>query len=279
MRKDRINYEPTGGAEVFLAEDQDHFEACFDIMPRLNARLRETFGADPFIRIDNKLSEHGITNAQHLVWHPFEGQLHPGLLIQQLIYKARDLGAVIFNGVHISDIESDANGVRLLTASGQEIRGRVGLVATNGFARQLLPELKVKPARNQVFVTNEIPGLKLNGCFHYNEGYVYFRNIGKRVLIGGARHIDLEAEYTDEFGLTENIREWLAHFLDQYVLLDVDWKAETEWSGIMGVGTIKEPIVRPVADQLIAAVRLGGMGVAIGALVGDEAAEEVLRHL
>ena len=44
------------------------------------------------------------------------------------------------------------------------------------------------------------------------------------------------------------------------------------WSGIMGVGKQKSSIVKHLSPNVICAVRMGGMGVAIGSLVGEEAA-------
>ena len=40
----------------------------------------------------------------------------------------------------------------------------------------------------------------------------------------------------------------------------------------MGVGNQKTPIVKQLSDNVFCGVRLGGMGVAIGSLVGKELA-------
>ncbi len=40
----------------------------------------------------------------------------------------------------------------------------------------------------------------------------------------------------------------------------------------MGLGKEKSPIIKQVNSQVFCAVRLGGMGVALGSLVGEEAA-------
>ena len=48
---------------------------------------------------------------------------------------------------------------------------------------------------------------------------------------------------------------------------------ERRWSGIMGVGPQKKPIVNTLAPNVYCGVRLGGMGVAIGAEVGQKLAE------
>jgi gamma-glutamylputrescine oxidase len=42
----------------------------------------------------------------------------------------------------------------------------------------------------------------------------------------------------------------------------------------MGLGTEKKPIVKKWSKDIVVAVRMGGMGVAIGSLVGEMAVEE-----
>jgi len=45
------------------------------------------------------------------------------------------------------------------------------------------------------------------------------------------------------------------------------------WAGIMGVGDTKTTIVKQHTQNIYIAVRMGGMGVAIGSLIGKEIAE------
>lgn len=45
------------------------------------------------------------------------------------------------------------------------------------------------------------------------------------------------------------------------------------WSGIMGVGIHKKPIVKSLSTNVFCGVRMGGMGVAIGSLIGQELAD------
>jgi hypothetical protein len=52
-----------------------------------------------------------------------------------------------------------------------------------------------------------------------------------------------------------------------------DFKIEHRWSGIMGVGANKKPIVSQLSENVYCGVRLGGMGVAIGSLIGQELAD------
>jgi gamma-glutamylputrescine oxidase len=47
---------------------------------------------------------------------------------------------------------------------------------------------------------------------------------------------------------------------------------EQWWSGILGMGKQKKPIIERLSPRMVVAVRMGGMGVAIGSLVGEQAA-------
>ena len=146
------------------------------------------------------------------------------------------------------------------------------IVATNGFARRLLPNLKVEAARNQVLVTKPLPSLTIKGCFHYDKGYFYFRNIGNRLLLGGGRNLDYQNEMTDGFGATDLIQNALNQLLTHTILPKEKIQIEATWSGILGIGKIKKPIIERLSPNVVVAVRMGGMGVAIGSLVGDDAA-------
>ena len=50
-------------------------------------------------------------------------------------------------------------------------------------------------------------------------------------------------------------------------------KIEHRWAGIMGVGKTKAPIIKKIEPNVGIGVRMGGMGVAIGSLVGKDLAE------
>jgi glycine/D-amino acid oxidase-like deaminating enzyme len=132
--------------------------------------------------------------------------------------------------------------------------------------------LDLYPARNQVLLTKPIPGLKVAGCFHYDRGYFYFRNIDGRILLGGGRNLDLETEKTAAFGGNELIRAALEKLLRDVICPDQPVDIDSWWTGILGLGPVKKPIVERFSANVVVAVRLSGMGVAIGTLVGQEGA-------
>ena len=193
--------------------------------------------------------------------------------MKALLNLAREKGVEMYNGLAVSKIDAQEDRVVVHLENGWEISATKLLVATNGFVRALLPELESLPARNQVLITHPISGLKLKGTFHYQEGYWYFRNVGNRVLLGGGRHLSLKEEETSEFGFSEIIQQEQTKMLDEVILPHISWAIDRKWSGIMGVGSHKRPIVQSITPNVAVAVRLGGMGVAIGAMTGAKGAE------
>jgi len=130
----------------------------------------------------------------------------------------------------------------------------------------------VVPARGQVIVTSPIDNLLFKGTFHFNEGFYYFRNLGDRVLLGGARNKAFEEETTSEMSLSQTIQHELERFLGEVILPGRHYTIEHRWSGIMGMGGEKMPILRAVNDHVFCAVRMSGMGVALAPVVGEKIA-------
>jgi glycine/D-amino acid oxidase-like deaminating enzyme len=126
-----------------------------------------------------------------------------------------------------------------------------------------------------VLITEPIPNLDIKGTFHLDRGYYYFRNIGDRILLGGGRNLAFEEETTTEMGQTEIIQKRLEQLLKEVILPNHDIEIAHRWSGIMGVGASKNPIVANLSQNVYCGVRMGGMGVAIGSLIGTELADLV----
>jgi glycine/D-amino acid oxidase-like deaminating enzyme len=145
-------------------------------------------------------------------------------------------------------------------------------LATNGYTHDYQSDL-VTPARAQALITQPIPGLKIKGTFHLDQGYYYFRNIDQRILLGGGRNLDFEGEKTTLEQTTLKIQNALEELLQQVILPNQKIEIAQRWSGIMGVGAQKKPIIKQLEPHVYCGVRLGGMGVAIGAEVGQNLAE------
>jgi hypothetical protein len=270
----RMNYQELGGYELFRPEETAIFQQCADRMADFNKQLYKITGhPDTYQIVSKRISTLGFAQTDQLILNRLEGQLHTGKMVEALLQLAVDKGVQLFNGVLITDWHYDAEKVMLKTDDGWEIHAQQALIATNGFARQLLPEVAVQAARNQVLITTPIPNLKFAGAFHYDRGYFYFRDVEGRVLLGGGRHLAAPTEAVAEFGTTELIQNALLELLRTVILPRQTFEIDTWWSGILGIGKVKKPIVQKVAPNVAVAVRMGGMGVAIGSLVGEEGAE------
>ena len=70
--------------------------------------------------------------------------------------------------------------------------------------------------------------------------------------------------------INNNIQNELQSILKHQILPNYDYKVEQQWTGIMGVGTKKQPIIKSIHSNVHCGVRLGGMGIAIGCYVGKQ---------
>lgn len=270
-----MDYEGNGGFEIFKkdsdTEGGNNLEYCLERLPYFNKQVKNITGLNNTYKISNE--DFGFQNTDStLIHNTAEGQINTGKTMISLLKLCKQHDITIFNGISITDIQDNGNSVTLVTDETWEIPVKKVIVATNGFARRLLPELEVIPARNQVLITQPIHNLKMKGCFHYDKGYVYFRNVGNRILLGGRRNWDFNNEMTDEFGTTSLIQNALLDLLGSVVVPYHKYEIDTWWSGIMGIGSQKNPIIKAISPNVVVAVRMGGMGVAIGSLVGEEAA-------
>jgi gamma-glutamylputrescine oxidase len=271
-----IGYVQTGGFEIFGKEDAALYGECADKLDYLNEQIFKTTGIkNCFRKADEKIAAFGFVNVQHIIESTAEGQVNTGQMMAELLRVVQSLGVIILNGIEVQHFDATVNSVVITCNNNLELKTKKLLAATNGFAKQLLPELDVKPARAQVLITEPINDLKLNGVFHYDKGYYYFRNVGNRVLFGGGRNLDFKTEETTAFGLTEKVQQRLEEILQTVIIPGTDYKVEQRWSGIMGVGVEKATILKQVAPNIYCAVRMGGMGVALGTLSGKEAAEMI----
>ncbi len=264
-----IDYKPFGGYELFLKEDEAFYDECVSKIPFINDILKPIFKSAVFVKEIDRFNFKEIF--EYLIFNPFEGQIDTGNMMQALLKKAISSDILILNQQNVTSFSDNNSYVEVVT---NEISFKTNklLFATNGFASQLTKN-QVKPARAQVLITKPIENLDLKGTFHLDQGYYYFRNIGDRILFGGGRNLDFEGETTTEFNQTELIQNKLEELLREVILPNQSFEIEHRWSGIMGVGNHKKPIIEQLSNNIYCGVRLGGMGVAIGSLIGKELAD------
>lgn len=271
-----IGFEKNSGYELFTANDRLIFEQCMEALPRMNQMMQEITGKREMYSLQNEnINTFGFKQVESLIANSEEGQIHTGNMMVALMRKAIAEGVIILNGIDIERLEDHTNHTEVVCKNGLRIQAKKTLLATNGFAKNLIPELEVEPARAQVLITSPIENLPFKGIFHYDLGYYYFRNIGNRILFGGGRNMDFETEHTTTFGLTDIIQNRLDALLRTVIIPNTPYEVEMRWSGIMGMGGSKSPIIKKIGQNTYCAVRMGGMGIAIGALVGEEAARMI----
>ncbi len=215
----------------------------------------------------------GFQGIEALAFNQLEGQLNSAKLVLALQKAVQAKGVQILFSTEVKKFKSHKKGVTITTNLDAPLEAKQFLVCTNGFAKQLIPGLDVVPARGQVFITEPIKNLKFKGCFHFDEGYYYFRNLGNRLLLGGARNADFKNEKTYSLETSATIQKVLEDFMMKRILPQGSKKPKIElrWSGTMGIGTIKKPIIEQLQPNVYCAVRMSGMGVAIAPIVAQKA--------
>ncbi|MDY7395769.1 FAD-dependent oxidoreductase [Aureibaculum sp. 2210JD6-5] len=262
-----IDFQQLGGYELF--NDEIVLNDCLEKKEEINQLLKPIFKQDIFSFVANKFNFLKVSDK--LAFNRFEGQIDTGKIMVALLQKAQSKGIKILNNCTVENYSEQKNSVKIKTNIGEFSTNKL-LIATNGFANKLL-HLKVKPARAQVLITKPIKNLSVSGTFHLDKGYFYFRNIDDRILLGGGRNLDFKAEETTEFAQTTLIQSKLEELLSTTILPNKVVEVEHRWSGIMGVGNQKKAIIEQLSNHVACGVRLGGMGIAIGFLVGKELAQ------
>jgi len=255
-----MNYKQESGAEIFNSEEDHSFYE--DKLSWVNSFV------SAIVKNDNSFHSQNGKFGNEII-NKLEGSINPQMMMVELERIARNLGVLFMTGIEVKVINYDEKSLN--TDIGSMDYNQL-IICTNGFSKALLPESDIQPARNQVFITFKIPGFKLDHCYHMNKGYVYFREYDGRLLIGGGRNIDLAREATDELGTTDLISKYLNDIVGQRILPQQPYSIEHSWSGILGVGDTKMPMVKMIDKNVLVAIRMGGMGVAIGSFIGKVAA-------
>jgi glycine/D-amino acid oxidase-like deaminating enzyme len=266
-----IDFKAYGGYELFLKQDKSTYAECLQKLPCINDLLKPLFKCDIFAKEVDRFAFNGIQ--EYMVFNPFEAQIDTGKMMDALLKKAISNNILILNQLEVTSYQENNVGVEVALVDFSFSTKKL-LFATNGFAGELTNN-RVKPARAQVLITEPIPNLNIKGTFHLDKGYYYFRNIDNRILLGGGRNLAFEEETTTQLGQTDLIQNRLEELLKEVILPNTDYKIAHRWSGIMGLGASKNPIVEQLSEHVYCGVRLGGMGVAIGSLIGQELADLV----
>ncbi len=263
-----IDFEMCGGYEILNNEEP------LQKLEEVNSQLKSITNFDKTYFVSNeKIKEFGLGKTKILVENPMEGSLHSGKLLMKLLEKCHELKVEFLFGTEVLEVSEDERFVEIQIATDLILKSEKVIHCTNAFASKFLENEEIIPARGQILLTEPIQNLKLKGTFHYDEGFYYFRNLGNRILLGGARNQDFETEKTTDFETTEFLQNHLENFLKTVILPNQNPIIEMRWSGIMAMGTEKSPIVKQLSVRQFCAVRLSGMGVALAPKIGEVMAD------
>jgi gamma-glutamylputrescine oxidase len=268
-----IGYEANGSYEL-LQQDAlpalEKIEWLNDILKNENSQ--HAFTIENSIIATAQFNNNIIKSA---IRNNCEGSIDTGKMMQALLQKARQLDVQIITGCEVTKYEYSEKNIAIICKnnSNQEtiiFKAQHLLLCTNAFTKTLVPDIAIQPGRGMVMATAPIDNLKFEGIYHLDAGYFYFRNVGNRVIFGGGRNLDFETETTTDFGVNEKIKADLITKLNTIILPTTPYTLDYCWSGIMAFGPTKNPIITKVSHNVYAAVRCGGMGVAIGSAMAQE---------
>lgn len=272
---DVIEFDPCGSVDLFRSSEKDEYLKVKEKIPFLNKLVGEVTQIKGDI-YSVKQNDFGFGDIPYLIENKYDGKIDTGKMMKSLVELAISKGIIILNGIDVQDVDFSGIDKQLITNFGV-VSAKNILFCTNGLSKKFFPNLDIQPARAQVILTAPLPNLSWNGTFHYDKGYYYFRNIGNRILLGGARNKDKIGETTEEIITTNFILDELKSMLHDVILPNTTIKIEHQWAGIMGVGNEKLPIVSVLDKNIFCAIRLGGMGVAMGSKVGENLANLVAQ--
>jgi len=261
-----LNFRNCGGYELFQTPHE--YEAVLSKLSSLNKAIEEQTGLHQVFKTDHMVN--CFSGIKGIIKNQYEGDINTGELMRWLIRTAYQLDIPVLTNTGVQSLVEHQSKVRIETDKGQFSAQKV-MVATNGFAAQLLPVEDVYPARAQVLITSPLNKIPFTGTFHLDQGFYYFREINNRILFGGGRNLDLKGETTFDQDTTSLIQDHLEGILKSTILPNESYTIDQRWSGTMGVGKVKKPIIKRISENIICGVRMGGMGVAIGSKVAEQA--------
>ncbi|MCU0390279.1 MAG: FAD-binding oxidoreductase [Thermoflexibacter sp.] len=276
-----IDFLQYGGYELI----SDHEMPALAQLDYVNHLLFPLFKSKVFELQNNKISTFGFNSSmvKSLIFNTFEGQIDSGKMMKSLLRYVQERGVTVLNQCEVTNIEETQTKAKVWVKDelGQTKIAFVApkiIVCTNAFTQKLFPHEQIAPGRGQVLITEPINDLKIKGTFHLDEGFYYFRNFQNRLLFGGGRNLDFEGETTTQIGTTSLIMNNLENKLTNILLPNQPFQIAHRWAGIMAFGRDKMPILKFHSPHILLAVRMGGMGVAIGTNIGEKVSQMIVNQ-
>lgn len=267
-----ISFDNCGGYEIFFDYDTVPSE---DTIQQLNELLQSSLSIHPFrfLSTNEILSQGFSNNVKTAIANPHEGSIHPVKALEALHSLAKYNGVQFFFNTTFQAYNAINSRISVISAGVEDtIITKKVIHCTNAFSHYG----DIVPGRGQVLLTSVIESLPFRGTFHYDEGYVYFRNVdskeGRRILLGGGRNKDFSTEESTAFESNPTIMNYLQDFLSSILPTSTDFSIEKTWTGIMGFSKDKLPIVQQLNNNEFLGFACNGMGVALTPIISEEIA-------
>jgi len=203
---------------------------------------------------------------------PRDGEIDPSAMVAALARQARR--GAIREGVNVTTLESLRRGVTVI-ADDDVCEAGIVILATNAYAPQLIPSIKIQPTRAQMIATAPEPSTITDLPVYSNFGYRYWRQLRTgEVLVGGWRDTSLEAEKTDDDQPTAEIQEHLDRAVRE---LGVKSEITHRWAGTMGFTESGLPLAGPVEGRPNVYICAGftGHGMGFAFMTAKRVAESI----
>jgi glycine/D-amino acid oxidase-like deaminating enzyme len=197
--------------------------------------------------------------------HPDDGLLQPARAARRLAAAAARAGAEIREHQPVESLD--------------ELAAETVVVATDGYPTGLLGELEglIIPTRGQMLATEPLPQ-RLFPLPHYGRhGYDYWHQTDEgRLIVGGFRDADMDAEFTAAEETTPPIQGALESFVEGLFGRRVE--ITHRWAGIFGLVPDLMPVVGrvPGSDRLWLAGGYSGHGNVLGLMCGELVAQAIV---
>ncbi len=265
-----LGFEPAGGYELLMGKELP----MLDRLAEVNSLLRAIFPSDVFHARADLLEPFGFNRSivKGLVYNPFDGHVRTGMTMRSVLSYAASRGIQVMTGAEATGLDEDSTGVTVRISGGLELRAGHVVVCTSALTEKLAPGQGITPARGQAFITEPLDAVPFRGTFNFDEGYYYFRDVGKRVIVGGARHTDRETETTHETALNPGIHERLERVLAEIILPGRSVRIEDRWAGIMAFSDSRLPVVKRLSPRTAIGFGCNSMGLVMGSAIGRDTA-------
>jgi glycine/D-amino acid oxidase-like deaminating enzyme len=201
---------------------------------------------------------------------PADAAFDPGARCGGLAVEALRRGVRLFGDSRVVSIDDT-----LVSTAHGSVRARDVIVAVDGRLETILPELasRVRSARLQMIATAPTPPT-FSRPVYARWGYDYWQQRADgRVVLGGARDLGGEAEWTTSTDTSETVQKALTELLRK---IGVAAPISHRWAATVGYTQTGTPVLEQIRPRVWAIGAYSGTGNVIGALCGRAVANLVL---